>query len=1086
MFDRRNTRWFLLMFLLFALLIAPGIAAKKKAAKSETNANEIMDPHYFQSMEYRLVGPHRGGRSTAVAGVIQDRNTFYFGGSGGGLWKTTDGGQSWLPIADGEIKAGSIGAIAVAPSDPNVVYVGTGSACPRGNVSAGVGTYRSTDGGGTWQSIGLENSGQIGSIKVHPTDPDLLYVAALGNIFGPNEERGVYRSRDGGNNWEKILYASERAGAVDLSIDPNNPRVIFAGFWEVERNPWTLISGGEGSGLWVTRDGGDNWEKVTEGLPEGTWGKVAVSVSGATSQRVYALIEAEKGGLFRSDDGGKKWRMINDDSNFRQRAWYYTHLFADPKNADKLYILNVGMWGSNDGGKSFRRIRTQHGDNHDLWIHPEDPNIMIEGNDGGANVSYNGGRSWSVESNQPTAEFYRVSVDDRFPYRIYGCQQDNSCVSIASRTGGGGIGEKDWYIIGGCESGHVAIDPRDPNITYSGCYGGSLGRYDHKTGQHREIMAWPQVAVGMAARDLKYRWQWNAPIRLSPHDPDTLYHASQVVHRSKDQGQSWEEISPDLSRNDPEKQDYAGAPITRDNTGVEVYSTIFAFEESPQTPGTLWAGTDDGLVHISRDDGKNWTDITPKKMPEWGTVNTIDLSAHQDGRALIAVQKYRLNDFAPYIFRTNDFGATWTKLTDGDNGIPDGHFVRTVREDPVRKGLLYAGTEYGMYVSFNDGHNWQSLQSNLPVVPITEMQIRHGDLILSTQGRSFWVLDDLGPLRQLHGEMLGAEYHLFETRAAVIFDGNGGGPSPRGQNPPSGAVIRYMVRTESWEMDDDSKENTKEKDGEEDDTVELTLEILTQDDEVLRSFSSKKAEKRAFSPWRAFFPELGAGAKLPVKQGLNQFVWDLQLPDGASLDKGYVWGYPDGPRVPPGTYRARLTAGEWSDEVSFEVKADPRVDVSQEDLEAQYELSKKTLAGFSDTHRAVMRLRDARSQVAAWIEKLKAADASDEEIEAMADELKEKFDMVEVKFHNPKSKSGQDILNFPMSIDGQWIGLKGSIDGPLARPTDAAAQRYAGLRERLDGYLEELEAILTGDLKAFNDAVAAKELPAVVITKGTE
>ncbi|HMB54227.1 MAG TPA: glycosyl hydrolase, partial [Thermoanaerobaculia bacterium] len=721
------------------------------------------------------VGPFRGGRSTAVAGVVGQPGTYYMGTTGGGVWKTTDYGESWRNVSDmerpdpravaprpmgreaGGARAGaeladdgtpvprkvrrggdpfgsaSVGALAVAPSDPNVVWVGMGSACIRGNTSAGDGVYRSTDGGDTWHHAGLPEAGQIGRLAVHPTDPDTAWVAALGHAFGANPERGVYRTTDGGATWQNVLWVSDEAGAVDLALDPSNPRVLYATFWQVVRKPWDMISGGPGSGLFKSTDGGDTWVELTEGLPEGIKGKLGVAVSPAQPNRVWALVEhAEEKGLYRSDDGGGSFRLVSDDNNLMQRPWYYTHVYADPQDADTVYVLNVGMWKSIDGGKSFTPIRTPHGDNHDLWIDPDDPRVMVEANDGGANVSTNGGRSWSTQTNQPTAEMYRVSVDEQRPYWLYGGQQDNSTVAIPSRSMGRGIAREDWYAPGGCESGHVAIHPENPDLTWAGCYGGTIERFDRSTGHSQEVTPWPQLAVGQAPTDLHYRFQWNAPIRVSPHDPDVLYHASNHVHRSRDGGHSWETISPDLSHADPEVLVSSGGPISKDNTGVEVFGTVFALEESRERPGLLWAGTDDGRVHVSEDAGGSWRDVTPAAMPEWGTVNTIELSAHDAERAFVAVHRYRLDDFRPYVFRTDDLGASWTRVADGTRGIPERHFVRAVREDPEVRGLLYAGTEYGLYASFDDGASWRSLQLDLPVTPVTDLQVHRGDLVVAT------------------------------------------------------------------------------------------------------------------------------------------------------------------------------------------------------------------------------------------------------------------------------------------------------------------------------------------------------------------
>ena len=1043
--------------ILGAVLFVTGTSTAAQDEPKKAGPNAFFAPELFQTLEYRNIGPFRGGRVTAVTGVPSQRDTFYMGSTGGGVWKTTDGGENWRPIADEGLKAGSIGAVAVAPSDPNVVYVGTGSACPRGNVSPGDGAYRSTDGGETWENVGLRDGGQIARIRVHPQDPDLVYVAALGRVFGPNAERGVFRSKDGGKNWEKVLHANERAGAVDLAMDPSNPRILYAALWQVERKPWTLVSGGEGSGLYRSKDGGTTWEKLTEGLPKPPLGRIGVAV-GARPGRVFALVEAEDGGLFRSDDGGKTFKKVNDDRNFRQRAWYYTHLHADPVDPDVVYILNVGMWRSRDGGKSFDLVRAPHGDHHDLWINPNDPKTMVEGNDGGANVSYNGGRSWSTQLNQPTGEFYRVTTDRSFPYRVYGCQQDNTCVSVASRTAGSGIGQRDWYVIGGGESGHVAVDPRNPQVTYAGSYGGYITRHDHATGQERNIMSSTQVAVGVAPRDLERRFQWNAPIRLSPHDPDVLYHTSNVVHRSSDGGQSWAEISPDLTRNDETKQDYAGEPITRDNTGVEVYGTIFAFEESPLVRGLLWAGSDDGRVHVSRDAGKSWKEVTPARMPDGGQVNMIDLSRRSPGRALIAVTRYKLDDFRPYLFATDDYGESWRLLTDGSNGIPRNHFARVVREDPDRPGLLYAGTEFGMYLSFDDGRHWQSFQQKLPATPITDLAVRDKDLVVATQGRAFWILDDLTPLQQLTREVADSDRFLFRPRDFILFSG-GEGEGP-GKNPPAGVVLQYLLR-----------EEPKEKD-------EIVLEVLDASGKVLRRLSSLKDEAHAPDPYERFREDVPV-RKLTAKKGMNRFVWNLRLADARVVDDTIVWGSLEGPRVAPGTYRARLTAGSWSQTVEFQIRTDPRLAATQQDLEARFELAREIWESISEAHAAVKRLRDVRAQVSGLMERLLAAGKA-EGLEQPAKSLDERTLAIEEKLHQYRIKSSQDVLNYVQGIDGQLVGLQSVVESADARPTDSAVARYGVLRGELDGYLREVRAILDGDLVRFNDLVRAKGIPPVL------
>jgi photosystem II stability/assembly factor-like uncharacterized protein len=1068
------------------------------------------DDEIFNSMSYRLVGPFRGGRVTAVAGVPGDPMTYYMGATGGGVWKTTDAGKNWRNVSDMERElepkpepqvmgdvdpmmaeygllrppahdlraediqakrvrrggdafgAGSVGAIAVAPSDANVVYVGTGSACIRGNVSPGVGVYKSTDAGDTWRFMGLPEAGQIGAVVVHPTDPDVVYVAALGHAFGPNSERGVYRSTNGGLTWTRVLYVADETGAVDLSMDPSNPRVLYAAMWQAVRQPWTMKSGGPGSGLYKSTDGGNTWTRLEEGLPDGDKGRIAVAVSPANPRRVWALVEHEKGGLFRSDNGGVKFRLVSANRELRQRAWYYTHVEADPVDVNTVYVLNVLFWRSDDGGKTFRPIRTPHGDNHDLWINPDDPRNMIEGNDGGANVTFNGGRTWSTQANQPTSEMYRVTVDDQHPFWLYGGQQDNSAVAIPSRTADGNIDREHWYAPAGCESATIAIDPRNPKVTYGGCYGGTISRYDHELGQWREIMTWPQMAVGQQAADLRFRFQWNAPIKLSPHDPDVLYHCSNFVHRTTDEGQTWQIISPDLSRNDASKQEYAGGPITRDNTGVEVYGTIFAFEESPHREGLLWAGSDDGLVHISDNGGETWRNITPRGMPQWGTVNNIELSAHDPGRAFIAVHRYRMDDFRPYVFRTDSYGAEWTLLTDGDNGIPADHFVRAVREDPERRGLLFAGTEFGMYVSLDDGGSWRPLQLNLPVTPITDLAVKRGELVVATQGRSYWILDDFSPLRQLTPEVEGAELHLFDPRSAVRWiDGAGNfARGAVGENPPYGAVIHYLLPAGLDEEDAD----------------EVTLELLDSDGEILRSLSSKKPEPQTPSIFRRIFPELMEPPLLDARVGANRYVWNLRLADPKLVDGAVLWGMTVGPRVPPGTYQARLTVGEWSDTASFEVVHDPRTEISQEALEEQFELARSTWELLTRSHDAVGLIHDVREQAEEMAGRL-----DDESVQEKVDLLSEALAEIEGQLHQTKLESSQDMLNFPPQLDNQLVFLQSVVESAAGYPTVGSRERFEELSAELVRLETELEAVLKTQLPEIERLLEEANAPRIVV-----
>jgi photosystem II stability/assembly factor-like uncharacterized protein len=1059
------------------------------AATLTAGAAQVPDD-LLNSMSFRLVGPYRGGRVTAVTGVPGDPMTYYMGSTGGGVWKTGNAGVSWRNVSDsvraldpvdearimGQVdpelaEAGiirppaeglsqgprrerregdvfgsaSIGAVAVAASDPNIVWVGTGSACPRGNVSAGDGVYKSTDGGDTWRHMGLDEAGQIGRVVVHPTDPDVVYVAVLGKIFGPSTERGVYRTTDGGLSWSKVLYVSDTAGAVDLAVDPSNPRILYAAVWQAQRTPWTMISGGPDSGLYKSVDGGNTWLKLSKGLPEGDLGRIAVAVSPAFPKRVWVLAEHDDGGLFRSDDGGAKFRLVNSNRELRQRAWYYTHIEADPADPNTVYALNAAMWKSDDGGATFRPMRTPHGDNHALWINPADPENLIEGNDGGANISFDGGASWSVQSNQPTAELYRVTVDDQWPYWLYSGQQDNSAVAIPSRSSTGGIDRQDWYEPAGCETATVAVDPRNTEITYGGCYGGSINRFDRSLGYQQEVMAWPQMAVGQQALDLRYRFQWNAPIRISPHDPTVLYHCSNFVHRTTDEGATWEIISPDLTRDDESKQGYAGEPITRDNTGVEVFGTIFAFEESPHRAGLLWAGSDDGMVHLSRDNGATWKDVTPAGMPEWGTVNSIELSAHDEGRAFIAVHRYRTDDPRPYIFRTNDFGATWSLLTDGSNGIPAGHFVRVVREDPERRGLLFAGTEYGLYVSLNDGSSWQPFQLDLPITPVSDLAIKRGDLVVATQGRSFWILDDLSPLRQMTADVVAADPHLFAPRDVIRWaDGSGGqrGPNrgPVGKNPPFGAMIHYLVPAGMDAEDAD----------------EVRLEILAADGEVLRTMSSTTPERQAPNIWRKLLPELFDPLKLDAREGANRWVWNLRLPDAEIADDAVLWGSAAGPMVPPGSYQVRMTVGDWSETRTFDVVADPRQDLDPAALDARFELARAIWSEVSRSHALVGRIGSVRGQIAEWTDRF-----DDDGFKALAGETTEALDAIEARLRQTRLESSQDVLNFPSKLDNQLVFLQEVVESTPGFPAVSSIERFEQLRSELDGIGGELEGFLT-------------------------
>ena len=1003
-----------------------------KALSLSNNVMPAIDPSLIQAMEYRMIGPYRGGRSPAVTGVPGKPFLYYMGASGGGVWKTSDAGTTWENISDGYFNCSSIGAIAVADSDPNVIYVGTGETNLRGDVQTGLGVYKSEDAGKTWKHIGLEDTGQIGRIRIHPDNPNLVYVAALGHAFGPNRDRGVFRSKDGGVTWEKILYQSDKAGAVDLAMDTNNPRILFAAIYQVIRKPWIVISGGEESGLYKSTDGGSSWNELKKGLPQGVLGRIGVAVSPANSDRVWINIEAkdDKGGVYRSDNGGNTFIQVNKEGKLRCRPFYFTHIFADPVDENTVYVLNLRFHKSIDGGKTYESIRVPHGDTQDLWLNPDDPNIMINGNDGGACVSLNGGKTWSTIMNQPTMEFYRVTTDDQFPYRVYGAQQDNSTVSVPSRIIRREI-FPDVYAVGGGEQGHIWVDPRNPDVVYAGNYEGMLERYDHRTGQIRAIEAYHEMGEGIWAEALKYRIQMNAPVRLSPNDPNILYHCSQYVHKSLNEGQSWEIISPDLTRNDKSKQKPSGGPITLENCGPEIYCTIFAFEESPHEPGLLWAGTDDGLVHISRNEGDTWENITPQGMPEWGTVNMIELSTHDPGRAFIAVQRYRLDDFSPYVFRTNDYGKSWTLITK-DNGIDSHHFVRVVREDPDRKGLLYAGTEFGIYVSFNDGKSWQSLQLNLPVVQVADMVVKEKDLVVATHGRSFWILDDLSPLHQLSEDVTKATTHLFKPKDAYRTQGREG----------VGAIFYYHL--------------AEEPEG------KIKLEFLDSEENLIQTFSDKEDNN------------------LRVKPGLNRFVWDLRYPRADVVADTIFFGGNNGLFAVPGSYLVRMTVGEQTHTQSFMIKKDPRLSTTQAELEEQFDLAIKIRNKITDAHNAIRRIRDVRHQLGNLSLRLKKIEYED--IVEAGESLSQSLTSIEEKLMQTKYEvPGGDSMNFPPQVDAKLNWVLSRILKADTKPTDGAYDRFADLNEELAQYLERLKSVLDKDLTAYNDLIREKNLPPVLV-----
>ncbi len=1016
-------------------------------ATFSAQAQPTYDSTLFQALKYRLIGPFRGGRCTAVAGVPDKPLTFFMGTTGGGVWKTEDGGGSWKNISDGYFDVGSIGSVEVSLADPNVIYVGTGSASPRGNVSAGRGIYKSTDGGESWQKSGLETAGQLGKIQIHPHDPDILYVAALGNIFGPNPDRGVFRSRNGGQSWEKVLFVNDSTGAIDLVMDPNNPRILYAGTWQAERKPWTLIDGGKGSGLYKSTDGGDNWKRLEGGLPSGVIGRVGVAVSPVNSQRVWTIMEhidEDKGGIYLSEDGGNKWKRINRKHDYRQRAWYYSRLFADPQQEHTVYVLNTGFYKSLNDGANFERIPVPHGDNHNLWINPNDPDIMIQSNDGGANVSFNAGKTWSTQHNQPTAELYRVTVDNQFPYRVYGAQQDNTTISVPSQ----GLADidpvQDWYTVGGGESGHIAVHPENPDVVYAGNYIGIMTQLDRSQGHIRNIEVYPELNDGIEGRDLKYRFQWNAPIRFSQHNPDVLYYTSNYVHKSTDGGQSWEVISPDLTQNIDKYLDIPGGPIQHDNTGVELYCTIFAFEESPLEEGVLWAGSDDGLLHISRDGGQNWENITPKDMPTEGTVNTIDPSAHQVGKAYVSVYRYRDNDFTPYVFRTENYGKSWKLLTDGDNGIPADHFVRVVREDPDREGLLYAGTEFGMYISFDDGANWQPFQLNLPITPITDLKVHRQDLVVGTQGRSFWILDDLTPLHQLSTEVAEADAHLFKPATAYRTQVSG----YRGENVPENKVQGAMIYYSLGEPQDS-----------------ITLTISDSKDQIIRTFSSTEEDD-----------------ELSAEAGLQRFVWDLKYPEPDLIDGAVMsMSYTDGPTAVPGTYQVTLSVNGEEMSQPLEVKADPRWESTTADLQAQFDLARSVRDSLTSVHNLIRNIRSLRNQVKEIARRSQEADYN-VDLRSDCQDLVKKLTGLEEELIQTRSESSQDPINYPVKLDNQYSYLYTVVHSQDAYPTRGCYERFEDLNQELAQHRQQFNQLVESDLKAFEQKIESAGIPRLIMS----
>ncbi|MDG1754524.1 MAG: hypothetical protein P8H65_06060 [Rhodothermales bacterium] len=984
---------------------------------------QSINPSLYEGLDYRLVGPYRGGRSAAVTGVPGKPLLYYMGTTGGGVWRTKDGGQSWSNLSDGYF-GGSIGAVAVSEWDNNVIYVGGGEKTIRGNVSHGYGMWKSTDAGKTWKSIGLGDSRHISRIRIHPRNSDLVYASVMGHLAGPNEERGVYRSKDGGDTWENILYVSDEAGAMDLVMDPSNPRVLYASMWEFYRSPYEMSSGGENSGLHRSTDGGDTWEELTNqdnGLPGGTIGIIGVAISPVNADRVWAIIEHEDGGVYRSDNGGESWRRINTDRNLRQRAWYYTRIYAGTQDEDDVWVLNVGLWHSKDGGSEYERVRTPHGDHHDFWIAPEDADRLIVADDGGGQVSFDGGGNWSTYMNQPTAQFYRVHTDNNFPYRIYGGQQDNSTVRILHTSTG--RSERDWESTAGGESAWLASHPNDPDIVYGGSYGGSFSVVNHRTGQSRSINVWPDNPMGHGAEDFKYRFQWNFPIIISRHNSDAVLATSQHVHRSTDMGQSWDLISPDLTRNDPTTLGPSGGPITKDNTAVEYYATIFTLVEGEEE-GVIWTGSDDGLVHVTRDGGATWTNVTPpeKIFPEWMMVNDMVVDPFNPGGLYMAGTKYKSDDFTPYLYKTDDYGASWTKITDG---IPADHFTRTIQADPERQGLLYAGTETGMYISFDDGASWQSFQQNLPIVPITDLEWRDNDLVVATQGRAFWIMEDVMHLHHVSAEDTEKPYTFHSPYVATLGAEN-------------------SVRLRYWFAEDQEK-------------GDVTMRILEEDGSIIRTYDDVDAEA-----------------------GVNQFNWNMGYEDAESFDGLVMWaGSVRGPQAVPGRYQARLIVGEDSTTVGFEIAPDPRSDTSLADLEEKFDFLIAVRDKLSETHKAIKQIRSLRNQVNDVLDRIPEDHVEADTINGFAQHMLDGMKEVEEALYQTKNRSGQDPLNFPIRLNNKLAAVGGVSSRGHFRPTDQAYAVRDELVAQIDEWLTKLADITSFQMSDFEEMVQNVRLPVI-------
>ena len=1031
----------LLIACMFSIICA--LAQTKKKAVSANNITSYSDSLFFAKTKYRLIGPFRGGRSAAVAGSYRNKNTFYFGATGGGIWKTTDAGSNWKNISD-KYFGGSMGSVAVAPSDEGILYAGEGENTLRGNVAEGFGIWRSDDGGRTWRNIGLKDTRHITRIIIHPRNPDIVWVAALGHLFGSNNDRGVYKTMDGGKTWKRVLFANNKAGAIDLVMEPGNTSTIYATTWNVKRTPYSLESGGEGSGLWKSIDGGETWKNLMDkkGLPKKeAIGIIGVTVSAINPDRIFAIIEAKNGGLFRSDDGGETWTKMSEDANIRQRAWYFSKIFADPKNENTVYALNVGMYRSRDGGKTFQPIVTPHGDHHDMWIDPEDPNRMIVADDGGAQISFDAGANWSTMNNQPTAQLYRLAADNHFPYRILAAQQDNSTFRILSRSNTSGITEKDWEPTAGAESGYVVPDPLNPDIVYGGNYGGFISRMNHATGENRAVSVWPDNPMGAGADVLKYRFQWNFPIFFSPHNPKRLYTAGNHLFVSENEGQSWQEISPDLTTNDKSKQGPSGGPITKDNTSVEYYCTIFTAAESALEKDVLWTGSDDGLINVSKDGGKNWQNVTPLAAGKWMMWNSVETDPFKKGKAYFVGTKYKNDDYTPYIFKTEDYGKTWQLIT---NGINKMHFARALRADKKIAGLLYAGTEFGMYISYDDGANWNKFQLNLPIVSVTDLLVKENDLIVATQGRAIWILDDLSLVQQRSQTNPQKALQVFAVNDGYRTEGlQNTALRNIGTNPPNGVVFNYYLK--------DATDSSK-----------VSVSIFDKKGNIIRTFSRDAKDTTN---------------KLDFNAGMNQFVWNMQYPAAERIEGMILWnGNIGSPKAAPGRYTARFRYAKDSSDVPFNIKADPNYKMTEAEYDGQVSFLLKISNKFSEVQKAIKDIRLIRSQLTDFTSR---ADSSGKDLKPLADTINKKITAVEEALYQTKAKSGQDVLNFPIRLNDKISGIYDFAASGNNLPSQQALESFGYLSAEADKQLAILKQVMQNEVSRFNQLIYQKKLPVI-------